>query len=281
MTIKEIYDRIYSCENEADVEALVNERMKELEESSKEDTIGQGYTDIYKGFISSKIHYKPAAKLGDTDCPDLVYDDMFDYINLINDIRKNKSYNLTSLFTSMLFSINDTLPSNGDERDRLFVYMSNANRSSMSIKEIKKLECAYCSEKAGLSHNMFKFLGYDSELICGQRNGVNHAYNLVFPNGYDNSPAVLYDPSHHINYVNDNGRKISFGYFIELDESQYNLMLVGNMVDLSTEKSISRLERFYDMNDRYPDYKAQIDNVEYGIGLKIKSNENVDSKTVV
>jgi len=281
MTSKEIYDRIYSCESQDDVEALVNERIEELEKNSKEETMGQGYTDIYRNFISSKVHYKPAAKIGDGDCPDLLYDDVSDYVSLINDIRKSKSYNLTSLFTSMLFSIDSSLPSNRDERDRLFVYMSNASRSSMSIKEIKKEECAMCSEKAGLAHNMFKFLGYDSELICGQRNGINHAYNLVFPNGYDNGPVVLYDPSHHIDYVNDMGRKVSFGYFIELDESQHNLMLVGNMVDLSTDKSVSRLERFYDMSNRCQDYKARIDNVEYGIGLRIKNNTDLNSKTVV
>lgn len=280
MTSKEIYDRIYSCESEADIESLVNERIEELEKSSKEETMGQGYTDIYRNFISSKVHYKPAAKIGDGDCPDLLYDDMSDYTNLIKDIKKSKSYNLTSLFTSMLFSVDSSLPSNEDERDRLFVYMSNASRSSISIKEIKKLECAFCSEKAGLAHNMLKFLGYDSELICGQRDGVNHTYNLVFPNGYDNSPAVLYDPSHHIDYINGAGNKISFGYFIELDESQYNLMLVGNMVDLSTEKTTSRFERFYRMSDRYPDYKVQIDKAEYGIGLKIKNNVNADNKTI-
>ena len=96
MTSKEIYDRIYSCESQDDVEALVNERIEELEKNSKEETMGQGYTDIYRNFISSKVHYKPAAKIGDGDCPDLLYDDVSDYVSLINDIRKSKSYNLSS-----------------------------------------------------------------------------------------------------------------------------------------------------------------------------------------
>ena len=51
MTSKEIYDRIYSCESQDDVEALVNERIEELEKNSKEETMGQGYTDIYRNFI--------------------------------------------------------------------------------------------------------------------------------------------------------------------------------------------------------------------------------------
>ncbi len=279
MTNKEIFDRICSCESQEDVETLVNERIEELENNSKEETMGQGYTDIYRGFISSKVHYK-AAKKRKEECPDLVYDDISDYVDLINDIRKSKSYNLTSLFTSMFFSINDNLPSTGDERDRLFVYMSNASRSKVSIKDIKKESCAYCAEKAGMSHNMFKFLGYDSELICGQRNGVNHAYNIVFPNGYDNTPAIIYDPSHHIDYVNHLGHKISFGYFIELEDSQYELMLVGNMIDLNLDKSASRLEYFYGVSDKLPNYKVQEENVEYGIGLRIKRNVDTSGKTI-
>ena len=78
MDKNQIRERIYSCDTEDDIKQLVEERIYELEQNSEEETIGQGYTDIFKDFISSKVHYKPAAKFGDIDCPDLLYDDIND-----------------------------------------------------------------------------------------------------------------------------------------------------------------------------------------------------------
>ena len=51
---------------------------------------------------------------------------------------------------------------------------------------------------------MFKFLGVDSEVVCGYRDSEGHAYNIVYPNGYDNEPMVIYNP---LFFVND-GKKL-------------------------------------------------------------------------
>lgn len=273
MTRDEIYDRIYSCTTEEEIKSFVQERLNELEQNSQEETIGQGYTDIYKDFISSKTHYKPAAKFGDVDCPDLLYDDMTDYIDLIKEIKKNNFYNFTTLFSTIFFLMARNLKS-GDEIDRLFVYSKNKNNGKVSIKDIKDFSCAFCSERAGLAHNMFKFLGLDSELICGTKDGVNHAYNLVFPNGYEETPAIVYDPSSHIDYLDSNNRKISFGYFVPLSKEEYDMMLVGQKVELDLDKSSKKLDSLYNLSERFLEYSLCDINNTYGIGVQSLKDDN-------
>ena len=280
MDRNEIRDRIFSCKNDDDIKKLVDERIRELEANSIEETIGQNYTDIYRGFISSKVHYKPADKIFDYECPDLLYDDMTDYENLIKDIRKDASYyNFITLFSTMFFSIHQSLPSNRDKFNRLDVYMLGVNSGRVSIKNIKAASCAFCSENAGMAHNMFKFLGLDSELVVGQRNEENHAYTIVFPKGYDNMPAIIYDPSHHIDYTNDAGEKRSFGYFIPLSSDEYNNMLLGEKVRLNLDESSKKLESLYNISERLPGYRLNEETVEYGIGLKTKKDTNIEGKT--
>ena len=76
MTKEEINKRIFELENDEEIINFVKERLDELEINSEEKTVGQNYTDSFQDYISQKIHYKAADKLGDKECPDLVYDDM-------------------------------------------------------------------------------------------------------------------------------------------------------------------------------------------------------------
>lgn len=275
MDKNQIRERIYSCDTEDDIKQLVEERIYELEQNSEEETIGQGYTDIFKDFISSKVHYKPAAKFGDIDCPDLLYDDINDYINLVEELRKNSYYNFTTLFSTIFFMMEKELKT-GDKMDRYFLYSKNKDFGRVSIKEIKDFSCAFCSERAGMSHNMFKFLGLDSQLISGTRDGINHAYNIVFPNGYDHEPAVLFDPSFHIDYINHKDQKISFGYFIPLTKDKYDKMLLGETVLLDLEKSSEKLNNLYSLNERFSDYELCNKSCSYGIGINnTKDNRKV------
>ena len=106
MTKEEIQKRIYSCQNDDDIKKFIFERIKELE-TDEEKIVGQNYTDRFDDFISNNIHYKPADRLGDTECPDLVYDDMTPYISLIKSIRENSWYNELTLFTTIFLKYTD------------------------------------------------------------------------------------------------------------------------------------------------------------------------------
>lgn len=57
-----------------EIEQYVVNRLNKLENSIKEETIGQGYTDSYNGYIGLKTHYKPMASTDKIKCVDLKYD---------------------------------------------------------------------------------------------------------------------------------------------------------------------------------------------------------------
>ena len=267
MKKEEIQKRIYECETDEDIKKFILERIAELE-SKEEKTVGQNYTDSFNEFIYGKIHYKPADKLGDKECPDLVYDDMEPYISLIKSIRKNSWYNELTLFSTIFFEIYGYLPNSGDiGLERYFTYKSHEDSGKVSIKDIKSNKCAFCSENSGLSHNMFKILGIDSSVVCGRRDNIPHAYNIIYPNGYGNNPAVLYDPSHHIDFIDKEGHKKSFGYYKVISAEDYEKMKTGENITLDLSTSGEKLKQLYGYNGALDGYEMKPENPTYGIGL--------------
>lgn len=157
MTKEEINKVIFKLNNDDEIRDFVKSRITELEANSKEKYLGQNYTDSFSDYISSKVHYKPAEKFNNAECPDLIYDDIEPYVNLIKKIKKNTWYHELTLFTSIAFEIYKYLPSEDDiGLDRHLTYESHKG-DKVSIKEVKENCCAFCSEKAGLAHNMFNY----------------------------------------------------------------------------------------------------------------------------
>ena len=263
MTKEEINKIIFSLKTDKDIVEFVNKRIAELENNSVETTVGQNYTTAFKEYISEKTHYKAGEKLEDAECPDLVYDDIVPYFNLIKAIKQNSWYNELTLFSTIFFEVYKYLPSDDIGLGRAFTYLGNKGKR-ISIKQIRDNACAFCSEKSGMAHNMFKFLGIDSEVVCGYRDSEKHAYNIIYPNGYDNEPMVIYDPSFFVNFIKD-GNKLSFGYFKALRREDYEKLMSGIPVkiDLSkTEKNYRQLYRFgneYIFEGDTPTYIAGLD----------------------
>ena len=61
--------------------------------------MGQNYTDSFSEYISEKVHFKPGEKIGNKECPDLVYDDLTPYYNLSKELNKIGNYSELTLFT--------------------------------------------------------------------------------------------------------------------------------------------------------------------------------------
>lgn len=205
MTKAEINKKIFELQNDEEIINFVKERLNELETNSVEKTVGQNYTDSFQDYISKKTHYKAAEKFDDYECPDLVYDDITPYINLIKELKKGTWYNELTLFTTIFFIVHEYLPSEDVGLGRYMTYSSHKGKQ-LSIKTVSENGVAFCSEKSGMAHNLFKFLGIDSEVVCGARGHEMHAYNFIYPNGYENEPMVLYDTSHFVNFINDNNK---------------------------------------------------------------------------
>ena len=259
MTKEEINNAIFSLQTDEDIIDFANKRIAELENSSVETTVGQNYTTTFKEYISEKTHYKAGEKLKDAECPDLVYDDITPYINLIKAIKQNSWYNELTLFSTVFFEVYNYLPSDDIGLGRAFTYLGNKGKR-VSIKQIRDNACAFCSEKSGMAHNMFKFLGIDSEVVCGYRDSERHAY----PNGYGNEPMVIYDPSFFVNFIKDE-QKLSFGYFKALRREDYEKLMSGSPVKIDLSKTEKNYRQLYSLGDEYvfegdtPSYIAGLD----------------------
>ena len=100
--------------------------------------------------------------------------------------------------------------------------------------------------------------------------------HIIFPKGYGNSPAVLFDSSYSIVFTNSLGNRYSFGYFKVLTQEEYNNMLSGNVVPINLEGSATNLIRYYPMlSSCTPNYE----NASYSIGINEKSKTEIGNKT--
>ncbi|HJJ16862.1 MAG TPA: hypothetical protein OIM63_02075 [Bacilli bacterium] len=271
MNKNDIFNIINNLNTEDEIIEFVRNRINELEDNSRECTIGQGYTDSYNGYISSKVHYKAVASTKKFSAPDLVYDDMEPYISIVKEI-KNKSYNELILFTTFFHYIYNYLK-NDDllGMERVATYMLS-KKDKISIKEVKENECAFCSEKSGQVHNLFKFLGMDSQLITGYRNDEPHAFNIVYPNGYGNEPMFLYDVSHQVKFSNDE-KSFSFGYFMGLNKEKYLNLMSGNPFQIDLTKTEAWYRKTYGLDDSFVFYG---DYPKYIVGLEKKKEIDIE-----
>lgn len=278
MTKQEIKQRLYECNNEDDIRKLIQERIEELK-IDEDIIVGQWHTDSFNEFISDKVHYKALSKVGDTDIPDLVYDDMELYISLLKSIKENTNdYNELILFSELTYGIDEYLPGTiSSLLDRSMIYYSGAKnkRSSISIKEIKEEKCAFCSEKSGLSHNIFKLLGIDSSLIVGKKDNENHAYNIIYPRGYDSNPAVLYDPSFWFKFTKEGNKAISMGYFKVLSNEEFEGLKSGEDVIIDFKASGEKLKKYYSILREY-EMKPEISAYRIGLGKTELEKKNTE-----
>ena len=272
MTKEEINKKIFELQTDEDIIKFVNERLSELEASSEEKTVGQDYTDSFQDYISQKTHYKAVSKFADSECPDLVYDDITPYINLIKDIKRGAWYNELTLFTTIFFAIHSYLPSEDTGLGRYLTYASHKGKK-ISIKTISENGVAFCSEKSGMAHNMFKFLGIDSEVVCGARDTEMHAYNFVYPNGYGKEPIVLYDPSFFVEF-NKNDSKISLGFYKAFNKQEFETLKSGTPITID----LSRTERNYRNLYRLDGYEFKYETPTYIYGLENAKKHKISNK---
>ena len=270
MTKTEINKKIFELQSDEEIINFVEERLNELETNSVEKTVGQNYTDSFQDYISQKTHYKAAEKFDDSECPDLVYDDITPYINLIKEIKKGTWYNELTLFTTIFFTVHGYLPSEDIGLGRYMTYKSHKDKR-LSIKSVRDNECAFCSERAGMAHNLFKFLGIDSEVVVGARGTEMHAYNFIYPNGYEKEPMVLFDPSHFVNFINGNN-KISFGFYKAFGRQDYEALKNGTPTQIDLTKTEETYRKLYGYNGSLDNYDFEYETPTYIYGLENAKN---------
>ena len=187
MSKEEIKKKILELRTDEEIVSFIKLRIEELESIAQEKTVGQGYTVIFDDYISSKVKFKPVASLNNKECPNLIYDDILPYFELIKELATEQTYlNELFLFTPLMFEIfnymsskesKDNIEDTLIERHLLYFNAMNTGRESLSIKEFHKNKYAFCSENTGLAHNIFKILGIDSQFVIGKRNDENVSYS--------------------------------------------------------------------------------------------------------
>lgn len=275
MNKEQIKELINNFKTDEEILEFLKERIMFLDNQSIETTMGQNYTDIFEEFISSKVHYKSVASSRNRECPNLVFDDITPYFDLLKELSKSGDYlNELLLFTPLMMNIFNYLSSKESKKDiedtlytrqRLYWDYMTSGKKEISIKEFHNQRCGFCSENAGLAHNIFKILGIDSQLVIGKRNDENHAYNLIFPRGYGNQPAVLFDPSYTIDFKMENGQKYSLGYFKVLSSEEYTNMLSGNKTRIDMSSSATTLLKYY--SSQLSGLTPSFENASYCIGI--------------
>lgn len=284
MTKQEIRDKIDNCQNDEELMIILKKRINELEYESQEKTVGQAFTTLFSDYISSKTHYKATAPIKNNPSPNLVYDDYEPYLNLFKKIQSMDKYigkQITEDF--MLFApirnvIYDYLGTKTpDTMERHMIYFNAYyhNIESISIKKFKNKNCGFCSEISGMAHNMFKILNINSTVVIGTRNGKPHAYNLIFPNGYENMPAVLVDFSFPVKCKSDKTDKVfDLPYYKVLNNELYNDLMNGKNVEIDATNNINFLLEFYKaLGYVYQDSKVDVEAVTYQAGQTIVKNK--------
>lgn len=280
MTKNEIRNKIYSLNSDSEILNFIKSRIEELEKDAAQVTVGQGYTEYFNDYISSKTRYITGQTKFGTDFPHLKFDDIKPYFDLVKELASEKSCdNELFLFSPLMTNIFDYLSGpdnrkNIDEtnRKRLTLYQSalRNGEESISISKISELKCGFCGENSGLAHNIFKILGIDSQVLIGCRNGELHAFNLVFPRGYENQPAVLFDASNMIEFEIGNGKKYSLAYFKVLSGDDYGNLIAGKPVKLDFQGSANLLQKYYPSH--LSNLNANFENAVYCLdtGIKLK-----------
>ena len=258
---------------DSEISEYVDNKLKLLEDSSQDEIIGQGYTDAYRNYIGLKTHYKPILSTSDFSCPDLVYDYKEPYVALVKSIRKN-GYSIVSIMNQMFRIVNGYSPL-GEitllNRSLAYIMAEKANKK-LSIEALFNVKGAFCSEKSGLVHNMFKFLGIDSELVFGYNDKKAHSYNMVYPYGYGKEPMFLLDVSYFIDFIKDNN-KYSLAYLYAMDNDSYDAFVLGKEYRTDLKKMEAYYRHFYNLDDSY---RFVGSNKIYTYGLS--KNDNIKNK---
>lgn len=285
MTKEEIKNIILTFKSDQEILMFIKNRIIELEQNLSPEKLGLPYKHIHNDYISNKTEYIVGHSIFGTDSPSLVFDDITPYFELIKELSASKEYsNELYLFTPLMNAVFNYLSSKESrnnieetiiKRNKLFAGAMRNGETQISVRKIHDGKIGLCSENAGLAHNIFKILAIDSQLVIGKRNEEEHAFNIVFPRGYGNSPAVLFDPSYSIDFTDKLGNKYSSGYFKVLTQEEYNNILSGYATSINLEGSVNTLLKYYPM---LSGCTANFENANYSVligdPLKIEKGDN-------
>lgn len=186
-----------------EMDSFIEKRVSVLS-NSEEKEIGFG-TDVtcYDGFLDDKVKTNVSCEfllvdgLIETYKSSIKFDDNEMYRYLIKEVKENDSlYLAVKKAVRNYLDLDSLTRRNGNyvnKRSMLYHKDSSTMNRSLSIRQFHNNKAAMCAEVAGVTQNMFRFLGIESDyVVIGEKDNSFHAFNIVYPNGRDKK-AILYD----------------------------------------------------------------------------------------
>lgn len=187
---------------EEEIDEYIKHRLSFLK--NKEETVLGINTDntIFRGLLDEKVTVNVSSSIRFDedylyiDLASLVFDDDNIYKYLINNIKKTDNpFDAVIKATDEYLSLDDEIRKDDKKavktRSYFYFLYSCGLKKDLSIKAFHKYHFAMCSEIAGLIHNMYKFLGIESDYVIGELDGITHAFNIVYFWGRDKEAIII------------------------------------------------------------------------------------------
>ena len=202
----------------SEAKEFIEKRLKELTDSEKKEIGLATNTSVYENFISPNIKVNVESKLSLSISPtrgeistksigSVRFDDPNMYWDLVNAVRMARDPYEAVYKAIKDYFVSKRVDKKPDKklkkRELIFKRFSYNDNIPVSIKKISKAKLARASEKAVAVHNMFKFLGIESDCVINGYAVVNgkggpHSFNVIYPEGRDKY-AIIYDTSNECN----------------------------------------------------------------------------------
>ena len=269
-----IFEMIKSLQTREEMNALIKYRLSTLD-TKKASEIGAGTNiTVFNNYVNKNTKVNASCELtldGDTDIiknvfyGKVVFDDDRIYKYLLEAVKQNDNpydavFQATTKYSPRPESVEDA--SNKLEfRSITYTKFGRLNKT-LSIKFFHFMNSMACTENAAIVHNMFLFLGIESDfIVCGETLSNPHSFNVIYPEGRDKY-AVLYDVS-----VSTGGHPIMF----LLDEERKQKLFLNTKISVSNEDVSMAYKKLLRSN-----YDLKLFNVSYYIFKDTSPNAMIE-----
>lgn len=105
--------------------------------------------------------------------------------------------------------------------------------------------------KPKIVDNIFKLLGYVSNIVLCEINGRREIVNIYYPIYGSLHPLVIYSIDRSILFMDYNGSVIKCPFFISLSQGTGSSFVLGKSIDCNIDNSINMLKKSIDISDDY------------------------------
>ena len=243
-----------------EINDFVDSRVSELKNKEEKEIGFNTDITVYDGFLDENVRTNVSCEFLVVDgyienyIGSIVFDDKEMFEGLVNEVIDNDNIciAITKAVNKYLsldsrYSKYRGIPQYQSMRSEIYHSYSSSMNKPLSIKLFHDNKAAMCAEVAGVTQNMFKFLGIDSDyVVIGEENDDFHAFNIVYPNGRDNK-AVLYDFSNRSN---------GYPLICVLDDEKKEQLLSNKKIKITREEIHQTYHR--DINWKHKDIEYSI-----------------------